>query len=171
VACSRSASSAIFAFSPASIRRLVFFVIVRSVYQTEPPFSNLTPGPKIRVHFIGVLYSVFLAVEEITKDVYAEVSAATPENAAAFLDNLVAQSPEKIIAVSTEMHSAFTDWRAGFDEDMAAVSPHPFAVACRTRGIIHARSIPPHTKPLKSAPQASKSDSGAGPSNRPVGLH
>ena len=51
MACSRSASSAIFAFSPASIRRLVFFVIVRSVYQTERPFSNLTPGPKIRVHF------------------------------------------------------------------------------------------------------------------------
>ena len=90
-----------------------------------------------------------LAVEEITKDVYAEVSAATPENAAAFLDNLVAQSPEKIIAVSTEMHSAFTDWRAGFDEDMASVGPHPFAVACRTRGIVHARSIPPHTKPPK----------------------
>jgi len=54
VACSRSASSAIFAFSPASIRRLVFFVIVRSVYQTERPFSNLTPGPKIRVHFNSV---------------------------------------------------------------------------------------------------------------------
>jgi hypothetical protein len=48
VACSRSASSAIFAFSPASIRRLVFFVIVRSVYQTERPFSNLTHGPKNR---------------------------------------------------------------------------------------------------------------------------
>ena len=46
VACSRSASSAIFAFSPASIRRLVVFVIVRSVYQTERPFSNLTSGPK-----------------------------------------------------------------------------------------------------------------------------
>jgi hypothetical protein len=55
VACSRSASSAIFAFSPASIRRLVFFVIVRSVYQTERPFSNLTPGPKIRVHFSRVV--------------------------------------------------------------------------------------------------------------------
>jgi len=51
VACSRSASSAIFAFSPASIRRLVFFVIVRSVYQTERPVSNLAPGPKIGVHF------------------------------------------------------------------------------------------------------------------------
>ncbi len=52
VACSRTASSAIFAFSPASIRRLVFFVIVRSVYQTEPPFSNLTSGPKNGVHFM-----------------------------------------------------------------------------------------------------------------------
>ena len=37
---------------PASIRRLVFFVIVRSVYQTERPLSNLTPGPKIGVHFM-----------------------------------------------------------------------------------------------------------------------
>ena len=51
MACSRSASSAIFAFSPASIRRLVFFVIVRSVYQTERPVSNLTSGPKNGVHF------------------------------------------------------------------------------------------------------------------------
>jgi DNA-binding CsgD family transcriptional regulator len=53
VACSRSASSAILAFSPASIRRLVFVVIVRSVYQTKRPFSNLTTGPKNGVHFIG----------------------------------------------------------------------------------------------------------------------
>ena len=98
---------------------------------------------------IGLIFPVFLAVEEITKHVYAEVAAATPENAAAFLANLVAQSPEKIIAVSTEMHSAFTDWRAGFNEDMASVGPHPFAVACRARGIVHARSIPPHTKPPK----------------------
>jgi hypothetical protein len=130
--------------------------------KTCPPLTTAAlRGPyifEIRTHevafrdpddSIGVLYSVFLAVEEITKDVYAEVSAATPENAAAFLVNLVAQSPEKIIAVSTEMHSAFTDWRAGFDEDMASVGPHPFAVACRTHGIVHARSIPPHTKPPK----------------------
>src|SRR5271156_37042 len=34
---------------------------------------------------LGVLYLVFLAVEEITKHVYAEVAEATPENAAAFL--------------------------------------------------------------------------------------
>jgi hypothetical protein len=98
---------------------------------------------------IGVLYSVFLAVEEITKDVYAEVSAATPEEATAFLVNLVAQSPQKIIAVSTEMHSAFTDWRAGFDEDMASVGPHPFAVACRAHRIVHTQSVSPHVKPHK----------------------
>jgi hypothetical protein len=98
---------------------------------------------------LGLCFSVFLAVEEVTKAVYAEVAGPTPENAAAFLANLVAQFPEKIIAVSTEMHSAFTDWRAGFDEDMAAVGPHPFAVACRDRGIVHKRSVSPHTKPPK----------------------
>jgi hypothetical protein len=98
---------------------------------------------------MGVLYLVFVAVEEITKDVYAEVSSATPEKAAAFLVNLTAQSAEKIIAVSTEMHSAFTDWSAGFNEDMASVGPHPFAVACRARGIVHTRSPPPHAKPQK----------------------
>jgi hypothetical protein len=98
---------------------------------------------------IGVLYPVFLAVEEITKHVYAEVAEATPENAAAFLVNLVAQLPEKIIAVTTDIHPAFTDWRAGFNEDMAAVGPHPFAVACRVRGIVHTRSMGSHTKPPK----------------------
>jgi hypothetical protein len=95
---------------------------------------------------LGILYPVFLAVEEITKHVYAEVAAATPENAAAFLANLVAQFAEKIIAVATEIHPAFTDWRAAFNEDMAEVGPHPFAVACRVRGIVHTRSTPARTK-------------------------
>src|ERR1700722_3487778 len=36
---------------------------------------------------LGVLYSVFLAVEEITKHVYAEGASATPEKAGAFLVN------------------------------------------------------------------------------------
>jgi hypothetical protein len=31
--------------------RLLFAIIARSVYQTERPFSNLSPGPKNRVHF------------------------------------------------------------------------------------------------------------------------
>jgi hypothetical protein len=55
---------------------------------------------------------------------------------------LVAQSPAKIIAVSTEMHSAFTDWRAGFNEDMASVGSHPFAVAL-PRPWDRARSVDP----------------------------
>ena len=37
---------------------------------------------------IGVVLEVFLAIEEITKDVYAEVAAAKPENAARFLIQL-----------------------------------------------------------------------------------
>ena len=98
---------------------------------------------------LGLLFPVLLAVEEITKHVYAEVAAATPENAAAFLVNLVAQSPEKIIAVATDIRPAFADWRAGFNEDMASVGPHPFAVACRAHGIVHTRSPPSHAKPPK----------------------
>jgi hypothetical protein len=98
---------------------------------------------------IGVVLEVFLAIEEITKDVYAEVAAAKPENAARFLSNLVAQSPEKIIAVATDILPAFTDWRAGFNEDMASVGPHPFALACRAHGIVHTPSIPPYAKPRK----------------------
>jgi hypothetical protein len=134
--------------------------------KTCPPLTTAAlRGPyifEIRTHEVafrdpddslGVLYSVFLAVEEITKHVYAEVSAATPEKAAAFLVNLVAQSSEKIIAVSTELHLAFTDWRAGFNEGMASVGPHPFAVACRAHGIAHIRSTPPHAKPQKIRPR------------------
>jgi hypothetical protein len=102
---------------------------------------------------IAVAFEVFLAIEEITKDVYAEVTVATPENAAAFLVNLIAQCPEKIIAVATDILPAFTDWRAGFNEDMASVGPHPFAVACRAHGIVHTPSIPPHAKPQKIRPR------------------
>jgi hypothetical protein len=98
---------------------------------------------------IAVAVEVFLAIEEITKYVYAEVTVATPENAAAFLGNLIAQSPEKIIAVATDILPAFTDGRAGFHEDMASVGPHLFAVACRSHGIVHTPSIPPYAKPRK----------------------
>jgi hypothetical protein len=101
---------------------------------------------------LGLIFPVLLAVEEITKHVYAEVASATPENAAAFLSNLIAQSAEKIIAVATDIRPAFTDWRAGFNEDMASVGPHPFAVACRAHGIVHTRSTPPHAKPQKIRP-------------------
>ena len=96
---------------------------------------------------IGIVREVFLAVEEITKDVYAAVTATTPENAAEFLARLVAQFPERINAVATYIHPAFTGSGAGFDEDMA-IGPHPFAVACRARGITHLRSYRPPMKPL-----------------------
>jgi len=102
---------------------------------------------------LDLIFPVLLAVEEITKHVYAEVAAATPEKAAAFLANLVVQSPEKIIAVSTEMHLSFTDGIGTFDEDLAAVSPHPFAVVCRAHRIAHIRSTPPHAKPQKIRPR------------------
>ena len=97
-----------------------------------------------------------LAVEEITKHLYAEVAVPTPENAAAFLARLVGEFPQRIVAVTTDAHPIFTHGRASFDEDMAAVSPHPFAVACRANRIAHVRTIPPYRKlpelKLRSSP-------------------
>jgi hypothetical protein len=97
----------------------------------------------------GVVFPVFLAVEELTKELYAEVAGATPEKAAAFLDHLVAEFQQKIIAVTTDIRPMFTDWRAGFNEDMATVGPHLFAVACRANRIAHTRTIPPSQKPIE----------------------
>ena len=96
----------------------------------------------------GEAFPVFLAVEEVTKSVYAEVGKATPANAAAFLDHLVAEFPQKINTVTTDIGPLFTDWRATSNENLAAVSPHPFAVACRANRIVHTRTIPPFQKPL-----------------------
>ena len=98
---------------------------------------------------IGAAYQLFLAVEEVTKQVYAEVIPHTPENAAAFLVRLVAEFPQKIIAVTTDIRPVFTDWRGMFDEDMAEVGNHPFAVACRARKIAHTQTIPPSNAPPK----------------------
>jgi hypothetical protein len=98
---------------------------------------------------VGVAYSVFLAVEEITKHVYAEVANPTPENAATFLARLVDHFPQKIIAVTTDNHPAFIDGIGTWDESIAAVSYHPFAIAARGRGIAHAQSIKAYTKPSK----------------------
>jgi hypothetical protein len=120
---------------------------LRGPYRFEITSNKVALRDPGDVIFLG--FEVFLAVEEVTKDVYAEVAVATSENAADFLSNLVAQFPEKIIAVAAEIHPTFTDWRAGFNEDMASVGPHPFAVACRAHGIFHTRSIPPYEKPPK----------------------
>jgi hypothetical protein len=98
---------------------------------------------------IGVGYSVFLAAEEITKEVHSEVRSPTPENAAAFLERLVDRFPQRIIGVTTDNHPAFTDGMGTWDESIAAVSYHPFAIACRSRAIAHALSIPGYRKPPK----------------------
>ena len=58
-----------------------------------------------RYDVLSVVVTVFLAIEEVTKDVYAEVAAPTPESAAAFLAHLVAKFPQKIIKVTTEIRS------------------------------------------------------------------
>jgi hypothetical protein len=92
---------------------------------------------------------VFLAVEEITKDLFAQVAAPTPENAAAFLANFAAEFPRKIVMVTTNASPIFTKWPGWPGEDMAPVENHPFAAVCRANKIAHARTIPPHTKPPK----------------------
>jgi hypothetical protein len=82
-----------------------------------------------------------LAVEEITKHLYAEVASPTLENAAAILARLVAEFPQRIVVAATDVHPVFTDRRAAFNEDMAEVGPHPFAVACRANRIAHVRTV------------------------------
>ncbi len=98
---------------------------------------------------IGVAYQLFLAVEEVTKQVYAEVVPPGPENAAAFLARLVAEFPQKIVAVTTDIRPMFTDGRWLPGEDMAEVGSHPFPVACRAYRIAHAPTIPPCKDPPK----------------------
>jgi transposase len=94
-----------------------------------------------------VIYRVFLAVEEITKYTYAEVAAHTPENAAAFLANLVAEFAQNVITVITDVSPVFTDWHGMFGEDMAPLSSHPFAKACHAKNLAHFRTNLPHAKP------------------------
>jgi hypothetical protein len=97
----------------------------------------------------GLAYAVFLAVEENTKEVYAEFAEFTPENAATFLTHLVAECPPKIFAVATDISPIFTAANAMFGEYIATVGPHPFAVVCRANRIDHAARIPRYPKPSK----------------------
>ena len=100
---------------------------------------------------LGVLYvPVLLAVEEVTKHAYGEMAEATPENAAAFLARLVAEFPQKIDAVTTDIRPAFTHLREAFGEDMPAIGPHPFAVACSAKGIVHKRTVLLSRKPVSA---------------------
>jgi hypothetical protein len=97
----------------------------------------------------GSAYHVFLAVEENTKQVYAQVANPTPENAAAFLTHLVAESPPKILTVKTDISPTFADRRTTLDQDMAGFSPHPFTVVCRANRINQGRMIPGYPIPLR----------------------
>jgi hypothetical protein len=92
-------------------------------------------------------YTVFLAVQENTKQVYAEFAELTPENAAAFLVHLVDECPPKIFAVATDISPLLTNSNAMFGEYIATVGPHPFAVVCRANRIDHAARIPRYSKP------------------------
>src|ERR1700688_3241585 len=83
----------------------------------------------------GLGFPVLLAVERVTKLAYGELVEATLENAVAFLARLVAEFPQKIDAVTTEIGPAFVHVREAFGEYMRSVGPHPFAVACSAKGI------------------------------------
>jgi hypothetical protein len=97
----------------------------------------------------GGTFPVFLAVEVVTKLVYAEVAEATAKNAAAFLARLIAASPQKINKVTTGIFRILFAYssEAAAGENLAAVGRHPFAVVCRANGIVHTHTIPPFEKP------------------------
>jgi hypothetical protein len=66
---------------------------------------------------------------------------AAPENTVAFLARLVAEFPQKIDAVFTDISPALAHVREAFGEYMRAIGPHPFAVACSARGIAHKKTL------------------------------
>ena len=104
----------------------------------------------------GVLsVSVLLAVEELTEHVYGEMAEATPENAVAFLARLVAEFPQKIDAVTTDICLAFADLRHSFGEEVPTTRPrpffpHPFAVACSEKGIVHKLTLVLSREPVSA---------------------
>jgi hypothetical protein len=78
--------------------------------QSERPYTFEITFNEVVFHddFVGEIIFAFLAVEETTKHLYAEVASPTPENAAAFLARL-AEFPQKIVAVTTDVHPIFID--------------------------------------------------------------
>jgi hypothetical protein len=109
-----------------------------SVSLAGPFFFEITADD---VDLGGLCVPVLLAVEQVTKLAYGELVEATPENAVAFLARLVAEFPQKIDAVTTEIGPAFVHVREAFGEYMRYVGPHPFAVACSAKGIAHKKTI------------------------------
>jgi hypothetical protein len=114
----------------------------------SPPLTSVNlAGPycfEITVNHVdlgGLGVPVLLAVEEVTKHAYAEMVEATPKNTVAFLARLVAEFPQKIDAVTTDICPAFTHVKEAFGEYMRDIGPHPFRVACSARGIVHKRTL------------------------------
>jgi hypothetical protein len=89
----------------------------------------------------GLCFPVLLAVEEVTQHAYGEAAEATPENAAAFLARLVAEFPQKIDSVTTDIRPEFVHVREAFGEGKPEIRPHAFGVACSAKGIVHKRTL------------------------------
>ena len=104
----------------------------------SPPLTSVSlAGPfrfEITVDHVDLgdlVVPVLLVVEEVTKLAYGEMVEATPENTVAFLAPLVAEFPQKIDAVTTDICPAFTHVREAFGEYMRDIGPPPCAARCR----------------------------------------
>jgi hypothetical protein len=110
----------------------------------------------------GGYVPVFLAVEEVTKHAYGEIAEATSENAVAFLARLVAEFPQKIAAVTTDIHPTFVRLREAFGEHepvgRPAMGPHSFGVACSAKGIVHNRTLSLSREPVSA--ETAQTDAG-----------
>ena len=66
-----------------------------------------------------------------------------------FFTRLVAEFPQKIDAVTTDIRLAFVHLKEAFSEETPprgltprqGAGPHPFAVACSAKGIVHKRTL------------------------------
>ena len=104
----------------------------------SPPLTSVSlAGPfrfEITVDHVDLgdlVVPVLLVVEEVTKLAYGEMVEATPENTVAFLAPLVAEFPQKIDAVTTDICPAFTHVRETFGEYMRDIGPPRCAARCR----------------------------------------
>ena len=114
----------------------------------NPPLTSVSLAGPFRFEITAdhvdlgdLVVPVLLVVEEVTKLAYGEMVQATPEKTVAFLARLVSEFPQKIDAVFTDISPAFAHVKEVFGEYMRAIGPHPFAVACSARGIVHKKTL------------------------------
>jgi hypothetical protein len=82
-------------------------------------------------------YVVFMAIEETTKQVYADVfDYANAAAAAQFMLDLVERTPQKVISVTTEEIDVFGGINADFHNNIAKA----FSRACTATGVSHRRT-------------------------------